>query len=347
MPGPPRWFREDRGSRVIKKVGGALAAIALFVLGVLLIVGYVRQTEERIVAEAEPTAVFVVSQPVEQGESPEGAIRIEEFPTNLVSPDAVRPGDSLMGLVATTGLVPGEPLLWTRLDEPTSLVNDEPTRAEIPEGFSAVTIPVSAERAFGGLLLPGMRVAVVGSFTIQQETRAVQATHALVQKALIVEVQADEPTPALPNELVPAARPSGGFLVTLAVPIHDVERVVFAAEWGSIWLAQQGEDALEDTARIQTADSIFDVIEDGELPEQNGLEDAPPTILAFDDGAPAENAVAQGSDPASSGETPGDLTPTGDPTAPPPLDQATPPPEAGGRTLSGAPAGNGPGADGS
>lgn len=274
---------------MIKKAIGAVAALTLFVAGTMLITGYVRSSEDRRAAEVQPTAVMVASQPIEAGTSPHGSLRVEEYPLRLVSDDMVVPGDSLNGLVATVDLVAGEPILWSRVDEPTELETGERTRAPIPQGMTAVTVPVAPERTFGGLLLPGMHVAVIGSFELRGDDAAVKTTHALVQQALVVEVQAEDPflgdgeEADLAAQLVAAQLPTGGYFVTLAMPIYDVERVVFAAEWGTIWLAEQGEHVDTRGARVQTGLTIFNQVDPESEPprwpeEVLGIS---PELLAF------------------------------------------------------------------
>lgn len=263
---------------MMKKAAGALAALALFAVGTMMLVGYVRSAEEAALANEINVDVLVVSQPVEAGEPP--SVRTEQVPQRLVVDDTVLAVDTLDDLVALVDLVPGEQLLWSRVGAPEEIQSTEPTRVEIPGGFLAVTVPLEPERAFGGLLLPGMRVGVVGSFDIEavnpfnDESTLLQTTNLLIHKALVVEVQAETPPQAdVPVGLVAAQLPEGRFLVTLAVPAYDIERVVFAAEWGTIWLAQEDSDADESGTRIQTADTIFikptgEDIEDRPVEEQ-------------------------------------------------------------------------------
>ena len=50
--------------------------------------------------------------------------------------------------------------------------------------------------------------------------------------------------------------PRTGFIVTFALEPNDVERLIFAAQYGSIWLASQTADDTGPTD-IVTIDDIF------------------------------------------------------------------------------------------
>ncbi len=59
------------------------------------------------------------------------------------------------------------------------------------------------------------------------------------------------------GEATPNLAPSGNLLVTLAVDAPSVERIVFAAEFGLIWLTVEPADAPEDGTKIVTRDNIY------------------------------------------------------------------------------------------
>jgi len=248
---------------MMRKAMGAVTGLSLFLIGTFLLVSFVRGAEGRAVADQRPVEVLVVSQPIGAGASP--VVRTELVPQRLVMDEALLVNDSTEGLVATTDLVPGEQLLWSRLSAPEAVEDLLQPRVDVPPEFLTVTVPVAAERALGGLLLPGTRVAVVGSFQVEVEDARTgvitptEATNILVHKALVVEVQSEEPPQqlALAESLV-TQLPTGRVLVTLAVPAYDVERIVFAAEWGSIWFAQEGLQADTSGTRIQTPSSVFE-----------------------------------------------------------------------------------------
>lgn len=54
-----------------------------------------------------------------------------------------------------------------------------------------------------------------------------------------------------------AQAPTGQVYVTLAVDAAAAERVVFASNYGDIWLAVQPADADESGTQVQSSDRIF------------------------------------------------------------------------------------------
>jgi hypothetical protein len=96
-----------------------------------------------------------------------------------------------------------------------------------------VTMQLEPQRALGGRVRAGDQVAVMASFTTPDRTNV------LVEKVSVAALQSDSNT-ADKGENADAA-PRGNLLVTVAVAPADVSRIVFALEYGRVWLA--GETA--------------------------------------------------------------------------------------------------------
>jgi hypothetical protein len=91
-----------------------------------------------------------------------------------------------------------------------------------------------------------------------EEPARVQATHILIHNALVVEVQSETiPTFSTEEGGDALLAPSTGFIITFALEPNDVERLVFAASYGQLWLASQTLDDVGGT-EIVTLDSIFE-----------------------------------------------------------------------------------------
>lgn len=260
----------------------ALVAALLFAgVGTFVLVGFVRGAADRATAGEELVTVYLVEAAVPQG-TEGGTIGefvyAEEVPAKVRAPEAITDLGSLDGLVAQVSLVPGEQLLASRFVLPTEADlrrDDLPTRrVEVPAGMLELPIRFDAEQALGGIIDAGDTVAVVASFDAYStagstlvdvdgtvvaipetadgaEQLSGAATHILIHNALVVEVQADfvpsfssaeadEEGGTVGGGTVLA--PSTSFIITFAVPPIDVERLVFAAENGSLWLASQTPD---------------------------------------------------------------------------------------------------------
>jgi pilus assembly protein CpaB len=276
-----------------RRVIGIVLALVLAAAGTAALVAYVQSSTDD---EAEPqVSVLVVSESIRQGADLgeiEDRVALTEVPERLVAADALSDLAGLApDLVAAVELQPGEQLLRSRLVEARTLV-----RADVPEGLQELTIALDPERAVGGELQAGDTVGVVLSFDPFDISAASQpgqpgetvpggepatagartpnTTHLTLHKVLVTGVQYSQQDSERASEiqsgdsedsedtdatLAPtvAEAPGDQLLVTLAVRAPEVEQIVFAAEFGYIWLTSEGLDADEDGTRILTLDQVY------------------------------------------------------------------------------------------
>ena len=64
----------------------------------------------------------------------------------------------------------------------------------------------------------------------------------------------------VPVQVIAEEAPSSSLLVTLAVTPPEAEQLVFAAEFGRIWLTAEGPDVSDDGTRIVTLDEAFTTV---------------------------------------------------------------------------------------
>lgn len=278
-----------------RRIIALVAALLLAGVGTFVLVGFVRGAADRATAGEELAAVYVVERTVPEGT--DGAtvgnyVAISEVPQKVRAADAVTDLADLAGFVNNVSLVPGEQLLAGRFVPPTELDqrrDDLPSRrVEVPEGMLELPVRLPVEAALGGIIDAGDTVAVVASFddyngsvgttvevddtviaipeSVEGEEAAagLKATHILVHNALVVEVQADSaPTFSGTDEegeleaSSALLAPSTSFIITFALEPADVERMVFAAQYGSLWLASQTPDDTGPT-QIVTLSEIFE-----------------------------------------------------------------------------------------
>ncbi|MFH5824271.1 Flp pilus assembly protein CpaB [Georgenia sp. AZ-5] len=237
-----------------RRVLAAVAAIVLAVLGGALVLTYVAAADERAMAGMEPATVLVVAQPVAQGTPAEDLADLvapEELPAAAVVPGAVADLDDLAGKVATTDLQVGEQLLAARFAEPGVV---DTGAVEIPPGMHQVSVLLEPRRVVGGHLAPGDTVGAFVSFAEPARTRLA------FNKVLVTDVQGGITPPApTDQEQAPApdVAPTESVMVTLAVSAPDAERLVFAAEHGSLWLSLEPDDATTDGTRIVTEENVY------------------------------------------------------------------------------------------
>jgi pilus assembly protein CpaB len=259
-------------------------ALVLAILGTILLVAYVRGAEQRALQGQEMASVYVVSTPVERGASLDTvreSVTLTEIPRFAVPEGAVSDLQTLAGLVPTADLHVGEQLLALRFATPEIL--DTEARVDVPPEFLQLTIELSADRAIGGQLITGDLVAVIASFepfslggfepgedpdpeiplipvdpTLEEDEQPLvlqtpHATRVLLNKVLVTGVQFQDPE----TTGSAAVSPTGSILVTLAATAEETERIVFAMEYGTVWLARQDPDAQEPETAVRTRANIY------------------------------------------------------------------------------------------
>lgn len=276
-----------------RRVIALVAALVLAGVGTFVLVGFVRGAEDRATAGQQLAEVYVIETQIPQGTAGEDVaqyLRRAEVLVDTLSPDAVVSLDELEGFVAETNLFVNDQLTRTRWVTPEELANDfQPvieTRVDVPEGYMTLPVSLSAEQALAGTIRPGDTVAVVGflggfpseneqgTVTVGDDEVAIPETadgdgggqepaaHIMLHNVLVVEVLASapptfvEPAPGTPAASRALLAPTGNFVVTFALEPNDVERMVFLAKEGEIWLALQTEDDTGPTS-IVTIDDIF------------------------------------------------------------------------------------------
>jgi len=274
---------------VKRRIVGIFAAVLLASMGTLLLVTYVNGAEDRALAGEALVDVIVVNKAIPLGTSVDDVadrVRLEQVPAKVRADKAlasIKDLDKLEGKVTTTELRPGEQLLTSRFGSPGAA---GVVRAAAPEGLLEVTLSLQPERAVGGALAAGDTVAVLASFepfdvsvaptpdgqmgTVNVDGMLVpdggktpNSTHLILHKVFVANVQVGDETsgPSVgskrnDDEDAPAALEKN-LLVTLALPAASVEKVVFAAEHGFVWLAAEPVDAAEGGTSVQTRGSVY------------------------------------------------------------------------------------------
>lgn len=248
-----------------RKIIGVVGAVLLATVGTLALVGYVQSAKDRAVAGEQQVDAYVLDTTARKGASLEqirGAVKQVEVPAKVRADDAVTDLADLDGdLVAGVDLQPGEQLLRSRLVHAQDLA-----RVEVPEGRQELSVALDPERAVGGVLRAGDTVGVVLSFDPFKRndgSETANVTHLVLHKVLVTSVQFDQNESGTGDRVVGGddegeedeeveRAPKNRLIVTLALTSPEVEQVVFAAEFGHIWLTAEGADADESGTRIVT-----------------------------------------------------------------------------------------------
>ncbi|KRE74252.1 Flp pilus assembly protein CpaB [Arthrobacter sp. Soil762] len=241
------------------------AAIALAIVGALLIIFYAQGADQRAMATTKPVDVLVVKTAIPAGtpvKEMAASLALEQVPAAGVADTALKTLDNSAGTASAVDLLPGEQLLAERLVAPEQVKRDG--AMEVPAGFQEVSFEVEPKRVVGGRIKVGDHVGFFlsfekGAFKARPEDETTQLT---VRKALVTAVQrAPQTEPAgKPAEGEPDPQdttlPVGSLMLTVAVNDVDAGKIVFASEFGRIWLTKEPLDAQDNGPRIERKEVV-------------------------------------------------------------------------------------------
>jgi pilus assembly protein CpaB len=233
-------------------------AIVMAVIGVVVVLIYVKGADQRAIAGQKAVTVLVATQQVPAGTTAgaalsEGLLSSQMLPAQSVPSDAVRSiTPNLRGLVLSSDLPSGQlllrPILVTAVQAATGL--------PIPAGKVAVTILICVQKAVAGYVHAGSKIAIFDSL-IKAPPGSVSVTCSgttfskggTIHTRLVlnnVDVLAVGPasssaSPATTtgafSQSSASASTQSTVMVTLAVNQADAERVIELAEAGLPYLA--------------------------------------------------------------------------------------------------------------
>ncbi|WP_347060145.1 RcpC/CpaB family pilus assembly protein [Blastococcus sp. HT6-30] len=247
-----------------RRILAAVLALGLAIVGTVVLVSYVRGADARALEGVQTTPVLVVTAPVPEGTPAAelaGSVRLEQIPAKVAATGSVSDLADLGDRVSTVALQPGEQLLASRFAAEESL--QPPDRAEVPPGFSEVSLLLEPQRVIGGRLAAGDEIGVYISMDLEDANeKKTGTTHSVLHGVLVTQVQG-APAPAQAAEgstktvAAGAAAPSNSLMVTVALPARDAEKVVFGMEHASVWLALEPEGADNAGTGIVTQNNIY------------------------------------------------------------------------------------------
>ncbi|VXB66262.1 Flp pilus assembly protein RcpC/CpaB [Arthrobacter sp. 9AX] len=237
------------------------AAVALALVGALLIVFYAQGADQRALRTLETVDVLVVKTAIPAGTSIDAiaaSLVTEKVPAAGVAKSALSNLDDKAGTVAAVDLIPGEQLLAERLVPPAETADAKSTK--VPAGFQEVSFQLEPQRVAGGRIKAGDHVGIALSFKdgAYKADPATPTTQLTLRKVLVTVVQsaASAEKPA-EGESQDTALPQGAFMITVAVNDIDANKIIFASEFGSLWLTKEPIDAQDNGPRIERKEVVY------------------------------------------------------------------------------------------
>ncbi|SHH16069.1 Flp pilus assembly protein CpaB [Geodermatophilus nigrescens] len=244
-----------------RRLLAGFTALAIALFGVIVLVRWVQDADERARAGEELVSVLVVDEAVPAGADAitvGNAVRTEEVPTRLRAEGAMTDISAASGKVTTAQLLPGEQLLEQRFADPAALQPEGTVRA--PDGTVEISLTLEPQRAAGGRLQAGDRVGIYVSTpqTIPGTTQSQPViarldidTNPDLVTFVVTHVSSTMPADPDGGTAIPGS-PTDTVTVTLAVPPTLAPLVVAGGELGTTWLTFEGAAPPADTA-VNTA----------------------------------------------------------------------------------------------
>lgn len=287
-----------------RKALAAFGALILAIVSTLALVGYVKGAEDRAVAGEELVDVLVARSDIKAGTSATdlaNQVEIVAVPAKVQPRDAIASFKQIEGLVASVDLMKNEQLLASRFINPGSFQGARSASVLLPKDANEVTFKLAPERALGGQLRPGDTVTVVVSFEpLENEIvgadgnakvgqKFPNTAQVLLNRVSVVRVQFPENTNTSSKEKNGiGVAPTEDLMVTLAVDQPSLERTVFAAEYGKIWLSYEPSEANSSANKTVTRANVYE-------PTPLLLKPAVPTPPTYaSTNAPTSGAAASG-----------------------------------------------------
>jgi pilus assembly protein CpaB len=217
----------------------ALAALILAIAGAVLIASYVKGADQRAMAGTKTQAVLVVAKPIAADTPASGLapyLEVKQVPVEALADGAMAALTGITDEVTAVALVPGEQLLRSRLVEPSAI--QTPGSVPVPPGLQTVTVQLGPQQTVGASIKAGDTVGVFisGSGTTKLE----------IQHVLVTRVQGAPAASGTTGDTGDPA-PSASMFVTFAASGSDSEKILYAAQFATIWLSNEPADAVQTT----------------------------------------------------------------------------------------------------
>ena len=241
----------------MRNKGRLVAAVAAGFVAMLLTWFYISTREASLLSQSAPQTVVVATADISGNTIIEaGMFETREVPSAFAQPRAVARPEDVQGRVATVPIAAGTQILATMLGDD----SESALAYEVPAGQRALAISAADVTGVAGLVRPGNRVDILGTFEYGRPTGVSQAgtityaderteTRLLMQDVRVIAVDqehrrrgaAPRPVPAATdddgNVMTPPVQETRGIQnVTVLVSLRQAQELVLAQEIGLLTL---------------------------------------------------------------------------------------------------------------
>ena len=257
-----------------RRILAIAAAAVIALIGAVLVLLYARGADNRAVAAASPTTVFVSNTAVPAGTSLKEAIRLQEITQTQVPARSLPAGalttvdESNSALVALTDIAPGQYVLAAGFGEtPTGQA-----ALQVASGKLAVSLSLSDPARVGDFLRPGSFITLFMSYNLKDTSAteqakafneaAVKGTSVLLDNVKVIAMGANSLTPQQPATADPdnpdaaATNATPQFLVTVEVTPEDATKLIHGVNNYTLYAGLRGPELKVDP-RLTTTDQTI------------------------------------------------------------------------------------------
>jgi pilus assembly protein CpaB len=250
---------------------GGIAALVVAIIGTVLLITYVQNADQRAMAGTETTEVFVVQKAIPAGTPASGlndSVTKKPIQKSTLAEGTVANLADLGSKVTAVSLVPGEQLVSSRMVDADSFLG--PSRVAVPDGMQEISIKLPIDRVVGGKVNAGDTVGIFVSLQEGSGDAAAksQGTQLTFHKVLVTAAQFSNGSAAQPDAAQQGQsqgslnssnsnQSDGTYLITVARNSADAERLVYAIEFGKIYLSKEPAAATEGTAGVVDKTKVF------------------------------------------------------------------------------------------
>ena len=213
-----------------KKKLSIILAVVLAMTAVVMVRGYISQTEKKFVKEEKMAYVLEATTNIPAGTTiDETMIKFDAVPEKYVQPKVLSSQSLAVGKRAIADIFPGEQIMSTKL---TITTRETSLAMRTPSGKRAMTITIPFLSAVGGKVKPGDYVDIMGTFPYNQQIEGKTVTElvsvTLFQNVLILGVEGG----GVSAERGKPATPSGDLVLTLALSPREIAILTYALDQG-------------------------------------------------------------------------------------------------------------------
>ncbi|MEP7116914.1 MAG: Flp pilus assembly protein CpaB [Acidobacteriota bacterium] len=240
----------------MRNKGRLVAAVAAGLVAMVLAWLYIGSREASLLSRSTPQSVVVATVDIAGNSVIEaGMFEVRSVPSAFAQPRAVARGEDVQGRVASVPIAAGTQVLATMLGDE----SEDALAYEVPAGQRAVAIGAADVMGVGGLVRPGNRVDILGTFEYGRPTGISQQgvityaderteTRLLMQDVRVLAVNQEHRRRGAPPRPVPTATADDGNVltpvqpdrtilnVTVLVSLRQAQELVLAQEIGALTL---------------------------------------------------------------------------------------------------------------